>query len=813
MAKINHNNSLDTIDELFSNAKEKGIMHLEMDSNSADKYLEIGGRRMLNFGTCSYMGLELDERLRKGAMEAAWENGTLFSVSRGYLSSSINTQLEGLISEIYSCPVLVYSSTSLAHISLVPSLIRERDAIILDQQVHMSVQTAAQLTRMRGTPIEMIRHSSMEMLERKLIEYGNKFEKIWFMVDGVYSMYGDVAPIDDLLLLMKKYHRLHLYIDDAHGMSWKGKNGAGYIFDKTGIHPRIMLVTTMSKGFGAMGGIAVFPDAELHRKVKIFGGPFCYSHPLPPPMIGAAIASAKIHLSDEINVMQKELAEKIDYCTTLLNQTKLPVISNPETPIFFIGMGQTRFGYNMVKKVLNDGYYVNLSIFPTVPVKNTGLRFTITRHMEKPEIKSFVDSMEYHFEKVMQEEDTDLNQIRKAFRLPNEEKKGAGSMSGIKKKEEFHLRHETSISKIEPELWNALFADKGSFDWNGMQYIEKSYSENILQEDNWSFDYFIITDASSRPVVATFTTTGIYQDDFLSLDSVSAQIHEKRKSDRYYLTSKTIAMGSLLTEGDHLFIDRSLDWKPALRKLFAELSILQEGVNANSILLRDFDKSDMELRDFFIGEGFVKIDMPNTNIIEREIWNNEDEFLAGLSYKNRKQVRKDMIREEFQFEVEFKNEMTPAETQKFFELYKNVKDRNHAISFFPYPKKVFENLSDSPSWEILILRLNRNTHPDSPIVAMVMCYRGISQYCPMVLGLDYSFTVDYKIYKQVLYQLVKRANELNYKRIFLGLSADTDKRKVGARQIERLAFIQSRDTFNHEVIESMSANRIDYITG
>ena len=262
MAKIHHNNHLDTIAEVFDHAKGKGLMFLtQKDERFRGHHLNINNRSLLNFGTCGYLGLELDERLIEASKDFTDRYGTQFSVSRAYLEADINLALEALLSRMYSdCPVVVQSSTSTCHISAIPSLVRERDAIILDQSVHMSVQTGCQLAAQRGVPIEMIRHSHLEMLERKINELGHKYEKIWYMIDGVYSMYGDVAPIHELVALMNRYAQLHLYVDDAHGMGWYGQHGTGYIFGEVGAHEKIILVTTLAKGFGATGGVLVFPD-------------------------------------------------------------------------------------------------------------------------------------------------------------------------------------------------------------------------------------------------------------------------------------------------------------------------------------------------------------------------------------------------------------------------------------------------------------------------------------------------------------------------------------------------------------------------
>ena len=805
MAKINHNNYLDTIDDIFSDAKKKGIMHLYTEGDGLiGSKLNIKGKELSNFGTCGYLGLELDERLKEGAIRATEKYGTQFSVSRGYVSTNINGKLEELISQMYGYPAMVFSSTSSCHISVIPTVIREGDAVILDQQVHMSVQTGTQLLRQKGIPIEMIRHSSLEMLERKIKELGDKYKKIWYMIDGVYSMYGDVAPMDGLIGLMNKYDQLHLYIDDAHGMSWYGKNGTGYIFGKSGMHEKMILITTLAKGFGVTGGIAVFPNEELCRKVKIFGGPFCYSHPLAPPMIGAAIASAEIHLSPEIYQMQDQLAERINYCNELLNTSNLSVISNPLTPIYFIGMGQPRVGHNMVGRLLNDGFYVNVSLFPTVPVKCTGLRFTITRHVSMEDIKALADAMVYHYPKVLEEERCTENDIRKAFKLPLIDK----PVEKAETKDEYQVQYETSISAIAKTEWDIFFGANGSYDWNGMQFLEEACKNNIKPEENWDFHYYIIRDKMNKPLLATFFTLGIFKDDLLAPESVSKQIEEKRKNDPYYLVSLILTMGSLLSEGQHLYIDRTYSkWGDVVKLLLLQVEQILEKEGCSKLLLRDFDESDTELRDYFINEGFVKINMPNSNVIENAHWNTNDEFLQGLSSRNRRHIRDDVFKYEHFYEVEVKNTITDEEASHFYELYMNVKRRNFSVNLFDYPTKITSTMSKYPDWEFVVLKLKAeyDTRENRLPVAAMWCYKTATHYCPMVIGMDYDYVFTHMVYKQSLFQVVKRARQLGLSKVFLGLSADIEKRKYGAKQIAKVAYVQAKDNFNMEVIETMAA--------
>ena len=812
MAKINHNKSLDTIDELLTDAKQRGVIHLVSDVKAmSDRKLPILNKEFLNFGTCGYLGLELDQRLKDGAIDFTQKYGTQYGISRGYLSSGTNVELEEYLSQMFdNRHVLTYSSTSSAHISVIPTLITHEDAIILDQQVHFSVQTAAQLLRQKGVPIEMIRHSNMEMLEMQLIQLIKKHKKIWYLIDGVYSMYGDIAPMDSLLYLMEKYEQLHVYVDDAHGMSWHGKNGSGYINSIVPKHEKIMLMTTMGKGFGVTGGLAVFPDEETYRKVRIFGGPLIYSHPLAPSIIGAAIASAKIHLSDDIYRIQKELRENIDYCNQLISKTNLTVMSNPFTPIFFVGMGQPKVGYNMVKKLLDDGFFINLALFPAVSVRNTGVRFSISRQVKKNEIKEFVDALVYHYPKVLEEENRTIDDVRKAFKTKTE----ANSFLPINKKEkklneELTIQEERSIKAINKTEWDKLLGSNGSFDWEGLLALEDVFSNNAKPEENWNFYYFIIRDKDKQPVLATFFSSGISKDDMLALESVSIQIEEKRKTDPYYLTSKTLTMGSMLSEGHHYFINPNHSkWKEAFTLLLERVAKIQESINANSLLLRDFDKENIELKDLFLKEGFAPVNMPNSNTVDNMIWETQEELLKSVSYRNRKHIRSEVFRHENAFEIEYKKELTEEETEYYYSLYLQVEQRNKGFNIFTYPKDILKKLSAHPNWEFIVLKLKPeyDKRAEKKAVAVGWCYVTNKIMSPMIIGLDYNYNTEYQVYKQAMYQVLKRARMLNISKVYLGLSADFEKHKYGAVQHARVAYVQTKDNYNMEVIEAMAAN-------
>jgi 7-keto-8-aminopelargonate synthetase-like enzyme len=287
MAKSKSNKFIDTIDECLTNGVKNGIFQVSLEDQQLNgRTVTIGGNQVINFGSCSYLGLEVDERLKQGAIDAAHRYGTQYSSSRLFSSCNLYEELEDLFSKIFgNNPAILAATTTLTHLGALPILVQDDDLVILDHQVHGSVQLAVQLLKAKGTKVEMIKHNRMDMLEDLIKENPNKYNKIWYMADGLYSMYGDYAPLKEIQYLLEKYSTFHFYVDDAHGMSWAGKNGSGYVLSQMSMHPKMVLSTSLAKGFGTGGGVTVLSDREMMRKILTCGSSYTYSGPVQPPML------------------------------------------------------------------------------------------------------------------------------------------------------------------------------------------------------------------------------------------------------------------------------------------------------------------------------------------------------------------------------------------------------------------------------------------------------------------------------------------------------------------------------------------------
>ena len=795
MAKIQHNNFLDSVNDVFTDAKKAGVLHLYADDDQfCGRTISVKNQNLFHFGTTGYLGLEQDFRLKEAAIDAIRKYGTQFPLSKSYISNPLYRQLEEKVSEMYGNPVVITKNSTLGHLGVIPSAVKDQDAIILDHQVHWSVQSAAKVLKTRSVPIEMIRHNDLNMLEDKIKALSNSRKKIWYMADGIYSMFGDYAPIKELKALSMKYPQLHLYFDDVHGMSWIGRNGTGYVMSELDeLSENMLLFGTLSKTFGASGSVLVCSNKKMHNEIKTFGGPLTFSAQLEPASVAAATASAEIHLTPEIYELQNDLNQRIRYFNELVAKTDLPLIDKNNSPVFFIGTGMPKTGYNFVNRLMKEGFYVNLGLFPAVPVKNTGVRITISRHNQMQEITALVEAMAYHLPKAIEDTHTNLNRVCEAFKLETKQKSEKPSHDKL------NLQLETSISKIDKNTWNTLVGKNGIQDWDGQRFLEKTFKDQQLVEHNWNFWYLIIYDHQNVPILATVISTSLWKDDMLANLTASKTIEGRRQSDPYYMTSKVLSLGSLFTEGDHLYVNENHPLKAdALNKLMETLETLEQRTDSKMVTLRDFSL-DVGLHSYFQGHGFIRIQMPSSCKVTLTKQDTIDSYISRLSSRSKRHLRKDILTNEPLLKIAVLKDLDETQLKHVKELYDNVRRNNLGLNTFSYPLILFKNMSKDPNWEFITIESK-----DDPgnFIGVMFCYKNNSSltYVPSLVGIDYEHLDKYQTYRQLLYQTIKRTIHLNFRHIDFGLTASFEKKKLGAIVEEKHAYIQTSDNYTLELM-------------
>lgn len=361
----------------------------------------LHGREVGNFGLCSYLGLGDDRRLIEAAIDATNRYGNSYSSSIAYSALPLYPMLRERLEAMLGAPVAVAGTTTLAHMAALPVLVRGGDTVIIDGLAHASLIGVIPTLQANGATIRHLPHNDMQGLDEVA---GDAQARTWYLFDGLYSMSGVNAPAEELRAMVESHSNLWLYCDDAHSLGWSGLRGRGQFLDRFGWHDRLVMAYGLAKSFGTMGGVVATPDRELIDLIEITGGPMVFGGPLPPPILGASIASADIHLSDELPELQEELMERIRLINELSIELGIPLTAHEDTPLFFAQIGPLLSTISAANSMLKRGFFLNPAAFPVVPRNQGGLRFTVTRYNSLSQIEVML---------------TTLNEVRLAHEGPD----------------------------------------------------------------------------------------------------------------------------------------------------------------------------------------------------------------------------------------------------------------------------------------------------------------------------------------------------------------------------------------------------------
>lgn len=819
-------NFIQTVEALHKEAHRRGLFFQSCERiEDGGRIVVLDGRPLIWFGSCSYLGLESHPDVISAAHSALDQYGTQFSSSRGYISSPAYQELEALLSQIFDAYVLVAPTTTLGHIAAFDVLATERDAVVLDHQVHNSVYRAAILARARGTTMELVRHENLEASLEVVARLSKKHRHVWFSTDGVYSMYGDLAPFELLQRLLDVAPNVKLYIDDAHGMSWAGRHGRGKFLSRIPLSPRVVVATSMAKAFGACGGILAFPTERERDLVRMCGGPMLFSGPVQPATLGAALAVARMHLSDDIVDLQRALQTRVQHMNTRLRDTGMPLLVENDTPIFFICLGSPETAFEVAQRLRADGMLVNVSIYPAVPMRRAGLRITLTTHLSLEDIDALVAGLCRHIPDVLASEGLSLAEIEALFHKTavgaHHDQRKSSALSDLIDIETIAIAPNsaveeasldgltletfTDIGQVNKEEWDRMLGSSATCSWDSLKMQQACFRDRSQREHNWDFHYGIVRRPSGEAVCATFLTVVLSKDDMLMRHEVSLAIEARRHADPYFLTSLTVMMGSNFSEGDHLYVDRSGPWRAGLTRLLRWADEVREARGATQLIIRDLPGDDQEMDVFFISRGFIKTPMFDSHVLDVD-WSSPDELIArGPNNRARRQLR--MMRENAPLFTRRVYRGGAAQTLSgerrahLHRLYHNVADKNHRINIFKLPSDIVEHILTSPAWEIITLELAEAAEP----VVWFAAHRHADAYAAMVCGLDYDYIRSRSSYRQMLYQIAQRGQEVGAKLIRLGMTADIEKRRFNSRVQKNCIYAQSSDTYNGSIIREIVA--------
>lgn len=282
--------------EPYRLAKESGYWPYYKSVQSASRpRLVVEGRECINFGSNNYLSLSYDPRVVEATLEATRSFGSGVTGSRllnGTLS--LHKQLEAELAEFYDAPAaLVFSTGYGANVAAIAGFLGKSDYAIVDRDIHNSLLTGVKLS---GATMKRFRHNDVGHLDRLLASLPDEAAK-GIIVDGVYSMGGDTAPLDQLVERVARHPNTFLIDDEAHGIGVLGERGRGAA-ERYGVLDRVDLTTvTFSKTLGSCGGALIGP-AEAIELLMLEADTFIFTASNTPGSVAAALAALRI-LRDE----------------------------------------------------------------------------------------------------------------------------------------------------------------------------------------------------------------------------------------------------------------------------------------------------------------------------------------------------------------------------------------------------------------------------------------------------------------------------------------------------------------------------------
>ena len=372
------------------NMRDAGLSRqLIGDDHFSGDSIVLDGKRVLNFGLCSYLALGNDPRVKEAAKDAIEAYGASYSSSIAYTAVPLYGDLAERMRQIFGAEVILTGTTTLGHLTALPVLVMPGDRVLVDAQTHSSVMTATQTVQATGVQVKPMPHNDMAALEAEIAS-DRASRRVWYMTDGVFSMRGDSSPAEDMAALLDRYENLHLYVDDAHGFGWAGLHGRGQYLNRVGWHERVVVIVGLAKAFGSLGGVIATGNFEFAEEIELCGPALTFGGPIPPPNLGASIAAGDIFLSDELVERQDALMERIRLVNKMSAELGLEFASIDETPLWFHDVGEVREMMQLTAAMRDSGFFLNGAGFPVVPHGHAGVRFTVTLDLTLQQIEDML---------------------------------------------------------------------------------------------------------------------------------------------------------------------------------------------------------------------------------------------------------------------------------------------------------------------------------------------------------------------------------------------------------------------------------------
>ena len=357
----------------------------EIDS-AQDTEVMMDGKKVLMFGSNSYMGLTYDKRIVDAAIAATKKYGTGCAGSR-FLNGTLDlhVQLEKeLATFLGKEDCLVFTTGFTVNEGVIPTLVDRRDYIICDDRDHASIVDGRRLSF--ATQLKY-KHNDMEALEKELKKCNPDSVKL-IIVDGVFSMEGDLAPLPEIVRLKEKYNA-SIMVDEAHGMGVFGRQGR-VVCDHFGVTDQVdVIMGTFSKSFASLGGF-VAADSDTINWIRHTCRSYIFQASCTPASAAAALEA--LHIFQNEPQRQENLWKITNYALESFRQAGFE-IGETESPIIPLYVRDTEKTFLSTKLAFDEGVFINPVIPPACAPQDTLLRFALMATHTKEQVDTAVEKL------------------------------------------------------------------------------------------------------------------------------------------------------------------------------------------------------------------------------------------------------------------------------------------------------------------------------------------------------------------------------------------------------------------------------------
>lgn len=350
-------------------------------SSPQGAWLVVDGKKVLNFCSNNYLGLANHPKVVQAAREAMEKYGVGPAAVRTIAGTmDLHVELERRLAAFKGVEsAITFQSGFNANLATIPALVGKEDVIFSDELNHASIIDGCRLS---GAKIIRYNHCDPQDLEKALFEERRNHPRALVVTDGVFSMDGDIAPLDQIYEVAKK-HEAILMVDDAHGEGVLGRGGRG-IVDHYQLHGKVDVeIGTLSKAFGVVGGV-VAGNSLIVEWLRQRGRPFLFSSAMTVPDTAACLASLEI-LESSTELVDR-LWENTRFFKGEMRKAGFD-LGKSVTPITPVMLGEATLAQEFSKALFEEGVFAMAIGFPTVPRGKARIRVMISAAHQKEDLE------------------------------------------------------------------------------------------------------------------------------------------------------------------------------------------------------------------------------------------------------------------------------------------------------------------------------------------------------------------------------------------------------------------------------------------